>query len=88
MLPTGYAPIDLSHDLYPAYIKKLDARLKIMNGLPLEEAIYTLARELTAEHGSGKHQTTRGYLTMLTTGEDAPFYVEEGTKLVKRRSAK
>ena len=87
VLPTGYAPIDLNVDLYPAYSKMVDEGLKIANGIPLEDAIYRFARELHKAYGHGAWQTTRGYLKVLTTGDDAPYYVEEGTKLVKRRTS-
>jgi hypothetical protein len=80
--------IDLNFRMYPWYIDWLDKKLLEGHGIPLDEAIFTAARELHALIGHGAHQTIRGYLQTLTTGADAPYYILSDLKLVLRRIPK
>lgn len=80
--------IDLNVRIFPRYERWLDENLKAAHGIPLDEAIFTATREIRRELGHGAHQTIRGYLQVLTTGPDAPYYVDGETKRVLRRGTK
>jgi len=83
-LPTE---IDLNVRLYARYQKWLEDRFFSSNKVPVEEAIFTAAREIHAKLGHGAHQTIRGYLQVLTTGDGAPYLVDSEKKVLLRRTS-
>lgn len=76
------AEIDLNVRLYPRYERWLSENVPC----PVDEAIFRATREIWKEKGHGAHQTLRGYLSSLTVGDDAPFWIDADSKTVHRNS--
>jgi hypothetical protein len=74
---------DINAKLYPAYEKWLERETGASGKVLLEYAIYQAARQLRAVLGFGHYKTVQGYLRMLVTGPDAPYFVD-GQYLCRR----